>query len=179
MAADDIKKHQFTSENQPKKRRSRKGIPNRATVYRNLLDLLVSAPDPQGRGYIKLTLYEAMALGQIRAAMRGNTRAWIEIQDSLFGKQASEVGLTLSRREMKMFLDKLSDKELDQLVKDNLAQRGYNKLTIPMISHIQAVNPTLPTIEELKEQWERERIEFEQKKQERLRQVEELEDDGP
>jgi hypothetical protein len=158
MAADDIKKHQFTSEDQPKKRRSRKGIPNRATVYKNLLSLMVDAPDPQGRGYIKLTLYEAMALGQMRAAMHGNTRAWMEIQDSIFGKQQTDIGLKLNPAEMKAFLEKLSDEELDQFEKV-LASRGYNK--IPMISII-----------EFKQQ-------ADERREKVLRQVEELDDDGP
>lgn len=122
MAADDIKKHQFTSENQPKKRRSRKGIPNRATVYKNLLDLVVDVTDPTRRpATIKVTLYEAMALGQIRAAMLGNTRAWAEIQDSLFGKQASGINLNVTAE----MLSELSDAELDLLIKKT--NRGYVK----------------------------------------------------
>ena len=151
MAADDIKKHQFTRENQPKKRRSRKGVPNRATVYKNLLELVVSAPDPQGRGYTKLTLYEAAALGQIRAAMRGNTNAWKEIQDSLFGKQMSSVNVNITAEQLKQ----LSDEQLDALIKE--LDRGYAK--IPMISII-----------EFKQQ-------FEERKQARLKQVAELDDD--
>jgi hypothetical protein len=153
MAADDIKKHQFTSENQPKRRRSRKGIPNRATVYKNLLELLVNAPDPQGRGYIKLTLYEAMALGQMRAAMHGNTNAWKEIQDSLFGKQMSSVNVNITAEQLKQ----LSDEELDALIRK--LDRGYSK--IPQISII-----------EFKQQ-------FEDRKQARMQQVEDLDDDGP
>jgi hypothetical protein len=153
MAADDIKKHQFTSENQPKRRRSRKGVPNRATVYKNLLELVVDAPDPQRKGYIKLTLYEAMALGQMRAAMQGNTNAWKEIQDSLFGKQLNSVNVNITAEQLKQ----LSDEELDALIRK--LDRGYSK--IPQISII-----------EFKQQ-------FEERKQERLRQVEELDDDGP
>src|SRR5215210_9335465 len=108
---DNLTKHRFTSENQPKQRRSRRGIPNRATIYKKLLNLVVDAPDPQRKGHIKLSLYEAMALGQMRAAMHGNTRAWIEIQDSLFGKQTNEVNVRLSADQLKQ----LSDHELDAL----------------------------------------------------------------
>lgn len=153
MAADDIKKHQFTSANQPKKRRSRKGIPNRATVYKDLLELVIDAPNPQGRGYIKLTLYQAMALGQIRAAMRGNTRAFIEIQDSLFGKQSGGVNTNWSIEE----LSKLSDAELDKLMQK--LNRGY--VRAPVISIIEA------------------RQAFEERREQRMKQVEELDDDGP
>lgn len=153
MAADDIKKHQFTSENQPKKRRSRKGVPNRATVYKNLLGLVVNTPDPQGRGYIKLTLYEAMALGQMRAAMRGNTNAWKEIQDSLFGKQLNSVNVNITAEQLKQ----LSDEELDALIRK--IDRGYSR--VPQISIIEA------------------RQNFERRRDETRKHIEDLDDDGP
>jgi hypothetical protein len=123
VAAEDIKKYQFTSENQPKKRRSRKGVPNRATAFKGLLELLVDVPDPQRKSpTIKLTLYQAAALGQLRAAMHGNTNAWKEIQDSLFGKPMSAVNGNMSADELK----RLSDDELDALIKK--LDRGYTKV---------------------------------------------------
>lgn len=63
------------------------GTKDRATVYRPLLDMVIEVADPTVKGATKwVTLYEAMALGQIQSAMKGNTRAWQEIQDSLHGK---------------------------------------------------------------------------------------------
>lgn len=77
----------FTSENQPPAhKKSRKGIPNRATVFKRLLEIKVDVNDPESGTKKKVTLYEAAALGLIKAAMKGNPRAFQEIQDSLFGK---------------------------------------------------------------------------------------------
>lgn len=93
MAKEDNLKP-FTSENQPKARRSRKGVPNRATVFKKLLAMKVEVTDPATREKMKVTLYEAAALGQIRSAMKGNTNAWKEIQDSLHGKQKEQTELS-------------------------------------------------------------------------------------
>jgi len=84
-----------------------------------------------------------MALGQIRAAIRGNTRAFIEIQDSLFGKQANGLSPTITAEE----LEKLSDEELDKLIQK--LDRGHYKT--PRISIIEV------------------RQRFEQQRQERTR----------
>jgi hypothetical protein len=84
----------FTSENQPANRGRKKGVPNRATVYKRLLKLKKEVEDPETGEPIKIPLYEAAALGQILAAAGGNTQAWKEIQDSLHGPiaQKHEVG---------------------------------------------------------------------------------------
>jgi hypothetical protein len=84
--------------------------PNRATVFKRLLELKVDVADPESGAKKKVTLYEAAALGQVKSAMSGNTPAWKEIQDSLFGKQT--VNLNLSPDELKS----LTDKELDDLI---------------------------------------------------------------
>ena len=94
-----------------------------------------------------------MALGQIRAAIRGNTRAWIEIQDSLHGKQLPSVNFNITADELK----KLSDEELDDLMKK--LDRGYTK--IPQISIIEA------------------RQQFEQRREKVRREIEALDDDRP
>lgn len=39
----------------------------------------------------EVTVYEAVALGQIKAAINGNTNAWKEIQDTLHGKMPNAV----------------------------------------------------------------------------------------
>lgn len=101
----------FTKDHRPAKgSNSRKGIPNRATVFKNLLEMKVDVADPEKGGKKKVTLYEAAALGQIQSAMKGNTRAFQEIQDSLFGKQT--IKLDLKPEELK----ELSDQELDDLI---------------------------------------------------------------
>jgi len=81
-----LKPKPFTSENQPPGwKKSRKGIPNRATVYEKILNVKTKVKLPDGE--VKtITVYEAIALGQAQSAMKGNTNAWKEIQDSLHGK---------------------------------------------------------------------------------------------
>src|SRR6476646_7255743 len=91
----------FTSENQPVNRKSRKGIPNRATVFKKLLKLKAAdiLGDDADEAEKDLTLIEAAALGQVLSARKGNTNAWKEIQDTLHGKIADKVetsgGLTV------------------------------------------------------------------------------------
>jgi hypothetical protein len=119
----------FTSENQPPaSSKSRKGIPNRATVFKKLLDLKVSVKNPADEEKkIKLTMYEAAALGQLQAAMNGNPQAWKEIQDTLHGKMPDK--LDVGNKDDKPFkteeqnnlkkLRKLSNKDLLNLKEIN------------------------------------------------------------
>lgn len=83
----------FTSENQPPgEKKSRKGIPNRATVFKRLMKMKTEVDDPTKPGEkLIVPLYEAAALGQLLAAAKGNHNAWKEIQDSLHGKQAQPI----------------------------------------------------------------------------------------
>lgn len=85
----------FSKDNQPAHRGSRKGIPNRATVFKRWLKTKIKIDDPtatdEDAEQITVTMMEAAALGQIEAAMRGKTDAWKEIQDSLHGKQADKL----------------------------------------------------------------------------------------
>lgn len=100
----------FTSENQPAKHSSRKGVPNRATVFKKWLTTKIQIDDPKATDKdapkITVTLMEAAALGQIESAMKGNTQAWKEIQDSIHGKQADTLNINVSE---------LTDEELEAL----------------------------------------------------------------
>ncbi len=88
------------------------GSQNRATVYKSLLETRIDVADPRQKGKtLNVTLYEAAALGQIRSAMNGNTNAWKEIQDSLFGKQ-SNLNFNVNPDE----LQNLTDAQLDELI---------------------------------------------------------------
>lgn len=75
----------FSSTNQPAKNGRKKGVPNRATVYKKILQTKMKVKMPDG-GSKEMTVYEAIALGQAQSAMKGNTNAWKEIQDSIHGK---------------------------------------------------------------------------------------------
>lgn len=97
----------FTSENQPARKGRPKGSPNRATVFKKLLEMkagkvLIDASTVE-KG---LTLIEAAALGQIVSARNGNTNAWKEIQDSIHGKMADTLNLNVGE---------LTDEELEAI----------------------------------------------------------------
>lgn len=89
----NLKPKPFTSENQPANRGRKKGVPNRSTVYKKILSTKMKVKLPDGEQK-ELTLYEAIALGQAQSAMKGNTNAWKEIQDSLHGKIADETKIS-------------------------------------------------------------------------------------
>lgn len=70
---------------------------NRATVFRQFLELKNQVNNPALASIAKeldLTMYEAAALGQLVSAAEGNTSAWKEIQDTLFGKLTEKTELT-------------------------------------------------------------------------------------
>jgi hypothetical protein len=103
--AENIEKHKFTSENQPKKRRSRKGVPNRATVLQKYLKQKIKFPNKNQKGEkvfetldedISITAEEGVMLSLIAEAMRGNVTAIREIQDTVHGKIKEESDINIS-----------------------------------------------------------------------------------
>lgn len=66
------------------------GYKHRGAIYRRILELPTPIERPDGTKE-KISMYEAIALGQAKSAMQGNTRAWAEIQDSLHGKLTDNV----------------------------------------------------------------------------------------
>jgi hypothetical protein len=108
MNDENLRPKPFTSENQPANRGRKKGVPNRATVYKRLLNVKTKVKLPDGDTK-ELTLYEAIALGQAQSAMKGNTNAWKEIQDTLHGKMADTLNINVSD---------LTDEELEALTKN-------------------------------------------------------------
>lgn len=91
---ENLRPKPFTSEYQPVKNGRKKGVPNRATIFKKWLTAKIKIDDPtttdEEAEQITVTLMEAAALGQIQSAMKGNTNAWKEIQDSIHGKQADK-----------------------------------------------------------------------------------------
>src|SRR5215472_17796807 len=94
----------FTSEHQPKKRRGRKGIPNRKTVLQKWLTTKLSVRNPTTGEQQKGTVEDEIILALISKARRGDVAAIREILDTMYGK-LSNVNFNLSREE----LEKLSD----------------------------------------------------------------------
>jgi len=93
----------FTSENQPATRGRKKGVPNRATVYKKILKTKIPVTMPDG-SIQDLTAYEAAALGQVKSAIKGNTQAWKEIQDTLHGKITDTTELIVEQEPAKVVL---------------------------------------------------------------------------
>ena len=83
MAAHDIIGHQFTSENQPKNRRSRKGIPNRATVLKKSLTIEVDFQNPITEKAERGDGFDQVVLSLIQRALQSDLSAIKEIQDTL------------------------------------------------------------------------------------------------
>lgn len=102
----NLKPKPFTSENQPENPGRKKGSLNRATVFKKLLGIKITSADLKKLNISeeladqiksgKLSLHEAMALGQIQSAIKGNTKAFQEIQDSLYGKLTEKKELDLT-----------------------------------------------------------------------------------
>ena len=109
MAAKDIKKHQFKKGESGNPNGRPKGSQNRATVFKKLLDKKIKIENPIDGQELNITMYEAAALGQIKAAMDGNPVAWKEIQDSLHGKIKDTVDLNVN-------VGELSDEELQSVI---------------------------------------------------------------
>lgn len=86
---------QFTSQNQPKNRRSRKGVPNRATKLRHWLNIKRTIPagkNPSGKDFTG-TVEDELELVMIREAQQGNVMAYKEIKDSLYGKIPQNINI--------------------------------------------------------------------------------------
>ena len=137
---ENLTQHRVTSANQPKRRRSRKGVPNRSTLLRKWLKSKVTLPGhlvPNGlQGPQQGTIEDHIALALIARAVRGNVQAIREILDTVYGKVTDKQELT-----------------------------GPNGEPITII---EACEP----IEAIKAR-------FEAQRQERLKQIEGLDDDGP
>lgn len=101
----NLKPIPFTTENQPKNRRSRKGVPNRSTVLKKYLGQKITFPNKNQKGEkvfstlgedITITAEEGVMLSLIAEAMRGNISAIREIQDTLHGKIKDETEVNFS-----------------------------------------------------------------------------------
>ncbi len=81
----------FTSENQPPgANKSRKGIPNRATLLRKWLDVKIKTKNRAGR-LVTATVEDEVVLSLIDQAKKGNVKAQALILDSVYGKVADKL----------------------------------------------------------------------------------------
>ena len=84
--AEDGKVTRFTSENQPKKRRSRKGIPNRSAALRKWLTAKKKIINPITKAQDRGTVEDEVVLALIAKAVKGDVPAIREILDTMSGK---------------------------------------------------------------------------------------------
>lgn len=98
MAAKDIKPYQFTGKNQPKQRRSRKGVPNRSTTLKRWLEVkrVIDADgNPMGKT-VKGTVEDEIILALIGKALKGDVAAIREVLDTRYGKAKEHQDVNLS-----------------------------------------------------------------------------------
>jgi hypothetical protein len=76
----------FTSDNQPKNRRSRKGIPNRSTVLKKWLTAKTKIINPITKDQERGTVEDEVVLALITKAVMGDVPAIREILDTMYGK---------------------------------------------------------------------------------------------
>lgn len=69
------------------------GYKQRGSIYEKILGIKTKVTLPD-KTVEELCLYEAVALGQVQSAMKGNTNAWKEIQDSIHGKMPDKLEAT-------------------------------------------------------------------------------------
>lgn len=63
-----------------------KGSRNRATVAREVLDITLRAINPLSGGIEFLTVEELITLALAKKAINGDTRAYVALMDSAYGK---------------------------------------------------------------------------------------------
>ena len=102
----------FSAAHRPKNPGRKRGVPNRATIFKRLLAIKIQIPDPADQAKeISVTLHEATAMGMVEAAMSGNPAAYRVIEEALFGKLVEKTELLA-----KIDVTKLSDEELQDII---------------------------------------------------------------
>lgn len=74
------------------------GVPNRATVLKKLLALKMTYTDPTTSEEVEGTVEEAMVWGLISKATQGDTPAYKEVMDSVYGKQTEKIEVDTKKK---------------------------------------------------------------------------------
>jgi hypothetical protein len=69
-----------------------KGSKNRKKLLEDLLNVTVQGKDLNGNR-VEMTVLDRVALAQIRKAMNGDTQAYKEIMDGVFGKMKDDIDI--------------------------------------------------------------------------------------
>lgn len=87
-----------------------KGTRNRATVLRELLDLVVDGKHPVSGDNIKLTQEQLMGIKIIQEAIeKGNVQAFNAVMDSVYGKPKSDDNLNVTGNSVSVVIKKDTD----------------------------------------------------------------------
>jgi hypothetical protein len=68
-----------------------KGTKNRSTILKKWLKTKITIKHPETKEDMKVTLADAIALGILKEAVKGNVAAFKEINDTLYGKIKDEI----------------------------------------------------------------------------------------
>jgi len=71
-----------------------RGVKNRSTILKKWLKTKITIKHPETKADIKVTLADAIALGILKEAVKGNVAAFKEINDTLYGKIPDKNELT-------------------------------------------------------------------------------------
>jgi len=117
----------FTSEYQPEKNGRPLGSLNRSTVFKRFLGMQIDIEHPEKTAEtLKISMYEAAALGQLKAAIAGNTQAWVEIQNTLHGKQSEKLEIEQTTRIVQL------ESTIKSLVADSIIKEILSRIdTLP------------------------------------------------
>ena len=77
------------------------GVPNRATVLKKFLALSLDYKNPSTGEFETGTMEDAVVLGLLAAASRGDVAAYKEVMDSVYGKLVAAVDLTSAGQALK------------------------------------------------------------------------------
>lgn len=93
MANSKNLKPPFSSENQPARKSSRKGIPNRSTVLKKWLSVKKDIKNPITKESEKGTFEDEIVFALINQARQGNVAAFREVMDTVYGKNSNTLEL--------------------------------------------------------------------------------------
>lgn len=67
------------------------GVPNRGTLLRKMLAKEIDYKDPSTGEFVRGTIEDAVTLAQLAKASEGDTNAYREIMDSVWGRQSTDI----------------------------------------------------------------------------------------
>jgi len=91
-----------------------KGTLNRSTILKKWLEVKTKVKRPDNGSEEMVSLSDAIALGIIRQAMKGDVNAYREIMDTLHGKITDKIDHTSGGEKIKQVVIELPPEEADE-----------------------------------------------------------------